>query len=223
MGLDVFTRTVRNGRGAMPAFSTEVLSAETLKGIAAYLDDPGKGEIPPPSSPEPAREPSGRPDRPTGLRQFAGPFGAQWLSRDGLPVIGPPWSELVAYDLNEGVIKWRTPIGSVPSLAAKGITNTGSYRPRNGPVVTAGGLIFQASGGDQTVRAYNKENGKLLWEKHLEGNPDGIPAVYEVGGRQYVVFSVRGDTGGGSRTPAMFIAGKPEAQGYYAFALSLGH
>jgi quinoprotein glucose dehydrogenase len=104
-------------------------------------------------------------------------------------------------------------------LAVKGITNTGSYRPRTGPVVTAGGLIFQASGGDRAIRVYDKQNGKLLWEKPLEGNPDGIPSVYEAGGRQYVVFSVRADDGGGSRTPAMFQPGKPQAQGYYAFAL----
>ena len=150
---------------------------------------------------------------------FSGPFGAQWLSKDGLPVIGPPWSELVAYDLNEGVIKWRVPTGNLPVLAAKGITGTGSYRPRTGPVVTAGGVIFLATGGDQTLRAYDKDNGRLLWEKQLEANPDGIPAVYEVDGRQFVVFCVAGDSGGGSRTPANFKPGKPEAQGYYAFAL----
>ena len=87
-------------------------------------------------------------------------------------------------------------------------------------MVTAGGLIFLASGGDQTLRAYDKDNGKILWEKQLEANPDGIPAVYEIGGRQYVAFYLAGAGGGGSRTPAMFKPGKPEAQGYYAFALA---
>lgn len=111
------------------------------------------------------------------------------------------------------------PVGNIPSLAAKGITNTGSYRPRTGPVVTAGGLIFLASGGDRTLRVYDKDNGRVLWEKPLEANPDGIPAVFERRGRQYVVFYAAGDEGGGSRTPAMFRPGKPEAQGYYAFAL----
>ena len=46
------------------------------------------------------------------MREFNGPFGAQWLTSNGLPVIGPPWSELVAYDLNEGTIKWRVPAGT---------------------------------------------------------------------------------------------------------------
>jgi len=72
---------------------------------------------------------------------------------------------------------------------------------------------------DRTLRAYDKENGKVLWEKPLEGNPDGIPAVYEIAGGQYIVFYVAGDPGGGSRTPMNFKPGKPESQGYYAFAL----
>ncbi len=214
-GVDVFTRTVRNGRAAMPPFDQEILRPRDLETLIAFLGNPAAGALPP----APPRLPSSGPERPEGLRGFNGPFGAQWLSSGGLPAIGPPWSELVAYDLNEGTIKWRVPIGNIPALAARGITGTGGYRPRNGPVVTAGGLVFLATGGDRTLRAYDKDNGKLLWEKPLEANPDGIPSVYEAGGRQYVVFYVAGDTGGGSRTPAMFQAGKQEAQGYYAFAL----
>jgi quinoprotein glucose dehydrogenase len=234
--LAAFRRAVRSGRGQMPPFPETTISNPNLEAVAAYLDNPAAGEAPP------AEEASGRggrsgagpaeraassesgdaprgPERPEGMRQFSGPFGAQWLTKEGLPAIGPPWSELVAYDLNKGTINWRVPIGTVPLLAARGITNTGSYRPRNGPVVTAGGLIFLASGGDHTLRAHDKNGGKVLWEKQLEANPDGIPSVYEVGGRQYVVFYAAGDKGGGSRTPAMFKPGKPEAQGYYAFAL----
>src|SRR6185369_2354026 len=122
------------------------------------------------------------------IRNFNGPFGAQWLSKDGLPAIAPPWSELVAYDLNEGTIQWRVPAGGVPSLVEKGVRNTGAYRPRGGPVVTAGGLIFMGTGSDHALRAYDQNGGKVLWEKIIDGNPDGIPAVYEVGGRQYVVW-----------------------------------
>jgi quinoprotein glucose dehydrogenase len=122
---------------------------------------------------------------------------------------------LVAYDLNEGTIKWRRPLGTIPALAAKGIRDTGSVRPRNGPVATAGGLIFVGSGGDGYVHAFDKDTGKILWETELEGNPDGIPAVYEVAGRQYVAFFARGGGGDGIVTRAT----KPESQGYYVFAL----
>jgi len=37
-----------------------------------------------------------------------------------MPAIGPPWTELVAYDLNEGTVKWRTTLGTIPALAALG-------------------------------------------------------------------------------------------------------
>jgi quinoprotein glucose dehydrogenase len=119
-----------------------------------------------------------------------------------MPAIAPPWTELVAYDLNEGVIKWRTTLGTIPALAAQGINNTGSVRPRNGPVVTAGGLILIGSNGDRHVHAFDKDTGKIIWETKIEASPDGIPAVYEAGGRQYVAFSAGG-----------------RGQGYYAFAL----
>ena len=132
-----------------------------------------------------------------------------------MPAIGPPWTELVAYDLNEGTIKWRTPLGTIPALAAKGIKNTGSVRPRGGPVVTAGGLLFAGSGGDGYIHAFDKDTGKILWETEIGGNPDGTPAVYEVAGRQYVAFFAAGGGGDGVATRAT----KPEAQGYYVFAL----
>jgi quinoprotein glucose dehydrogenase len=204
IGVQEFTRIVRTGREEMPAFPENSINARAFTSLIAYLDNPSAGELPKVI---------------TERKEYTGPFGGQWLSKEGLPAMGPPFSELIAYDLNEGTIKWRVPIGNLPFLAAKGITNTGSYRPRTGPVVTAGGIIFQATGGDQTLRAYDKDNGKLLWEKQLEANPDGIPSVYELDGREYVVFYVAGDPGGGSRNPAVFKPGKPSAQGYYAFAL----
>ena len=30
-----------------------------------------------------------------------------------MTAIGPPWSEMTAYDLNTGEIKWRVPTGTV--------------------------------------------------------------------------------------------------------------
>jgi quinoprotein glucose dehydrogenase len=31
-------------------------------------------------------------------------------------------------------------------------------------------------------------DGRVLWEYELEAALEGVPAVYELGGRQYVVF-----------------------------------
>jgi quinoprotein glucose dehydrogenase len=212
----------------MPSFEPEAVSDANLKLIASFLRNPAAGVVPAGLAEGPASG-SGRggrgadagqgPARPAGLRNFGGPFGAQWLSRNGLPAIAPPWSELVAYDMNQGTIAWRVPAGSVLSLQDRGVRNTGAYRPRGAPVVTAGGLILMGTGSDHALRAYDKDTGRVLWEKTIDGNPDGIPAVYEVGGREFIVWYAAADPGGGSRTPANFQPGKPEAQGYYAFAL----
>jgi quinoprotein glucose dehydrogenase len=211
LGAECFTSIVRKGQGQMPGFPETTLTPQDLDALALYLENPSA--VAPPSGR--GRRPT--PPPPPGQTRYYGQFGNLMHANNGLPVIGPPWSELVAYDLSEGTIKWRIPLGTVSSLAAKGIKDTGSYRPtRNGPVVTAGGLIFVGTAADRFVRAYDKDSGKVLWERELEANPDGIPAVYEVGGRQYVAFFA------GSFRSYRGIAwnpGKPEAQGYYVFAL----
>ena len=46
-----------------------------------------------------------------GPRVTAGSFSAGWYTSNGLPAVGPPWTQLVAYDLNEGAVKWRVPDG----------------------------------------------------------------------------------------------------------------
>ena len=75
------------------------------------------------------------------------------------------------------------------------------------------------SGGDCALHAYDKDTDKVLWEKPVEANPDGIPAVYEAGGRPFVVFYAAAMAVSGSRTPMNIKPGKPESQGYYAYAL----
>ena len=108
-----------------------------------------------------------------GERYYSG-FGFM-IASDGLSPIAPPWSSLTAYDLNEGTIKWKIPLGEVPELAAKGIKNTGSHYPKVGPVVTAGGLIFTGTR-DKKVRAFDAATGKVLWEHQLDAALEGMPA-----------------------------------------------
>ncbi len=141
------------------------------------------------------------------------------VTSSGLSAIKPPWTTFTAYDLNAGTIKWQIPLGQVPELAAKGITNTGAHFPKVGPVVTAGGLIFTGTR-DRDIRALDVETGKELWKAEVEAAVEGIPAVYEVGGKQYVVYCAAAR----ATTHTHAVAGhpastEPVAGAYVAFAL----
>jgi len=145
-----------------------------------------------------------------GERYYTG-FGFM-IGSDGLSPIKPPWTSLTAYDLNDGNIRWRVALGDVPDLAAKGITGTGTHYPKVGPVVTAGGLIFTGTR-DRKVRALDVDSGRILWEQEVESALEGMPAIYELGGRQYVVFCASAQVG---LTPATQVKIRGA---YVAFAL----
>jgi quinoprotein glucose dehydrogenase len=155
---------------------------------------------------------------PVGETRYYGQFASVIRATNGLPAVAPPWSELIAYDLNQGTIAWRVPLSTMHTLpAGAGVKPTGiEYAWRNGPVVTAGGLLFCASASDRLVHAYDANTGEVLWEEELPANPDGIPAVYESAGREYVVFFAASIARGGT---AVWKSSPASAQGYYAFAL----
>jgi quinoprotein glucose dehydrogenase len=132
----------------------------------------------------------------------------KFLDPDGYPAVEPPWGTLSAIDLNQGEIRWQIPFGEYPELAAKGLRNTGTEN-YGGPVVTAGGLLFiGATNHDHKFHAFDKTTGELLWETSLPASGNATPAVYEAGGRQFVVIAA----GGGK-------SGAPSGGSYVAFAL----
>jgi quinoprotein glucose dehydrogenase len=131
----------------------------------------------------------------------------RFLDKDGYPGIKPPWGTLNAVDLRSGKLLWKVPLGEFPELTARGIPPTGTEN-YGGPVVTKGGLVFIAATKDSKIRAFDKKSGKVLWEGNLPVPGYATPAVYSVGGRQYVVIAC----GGGK-------IGSKSGDEYIAFAL----
>jgi quinoprotein glucose dehydrogenase len=115
----------------------------------------------------------------------------KFLSSNGYPAMSPPWGTLNAIDLNSGEFVWKITLGEYAELAAQGIPPTGTEN-YGGPVVTAGGLVFIGASRDGKFRAFNKRNGKLLWEYTLPAAAFATPAVYLLNGKQYVVIACGG-------------------------------
>ena len=134
-----------------------------------------------------------------GAVRYTSPYDFMLSPSNAMTAVGPPWSQLTAYDLNTGEIKWQVPDGGVtppPGTNANIPADSGSHMPRGGPLVTAGGLVFVATASDRTVRAYDRDNGKVVWKADLPTGSEGVPASYEVNGRQFIVFPVAAGTGG---------------------------
>jgi quinoprotein glucose dehydrogenase len=116
----------------------------------------------------------------------------KFLDSDGYPAIAPPWGTLNAINLHTGKYEWKIPFGEYPELAARGLKDTGTEN-YGGPVVTAGGLLFiGATNFDRKFRAYDKRNGKLLWETVLPAAGNATPAVFEIKGKQIIVIAAGG-------------------------------
>jgi quinoprotein glucose dehydrogenase len=150
---------------------------------------------------------------------YVAPYTNFQSKSTGMPSISPPWFQMTAYDLNTGAIRWQIPYGTVPAMVAQGHADTGvMQQQRGGPVVTAGGLIFAATN-DKKLRAYDPDNGKVIYERDLPAAAEGVPAVYEVAGRQYILICVA--AGNGPATgPANQGKQSPRPPGsYIAFAL----
>ena len=115
------------------------------------------------------------------------------VSPSGLPCSPPPWGALVAVDLNTGLIKWQSPLGSLPLPAGSPTPAVASGSPQlGGPLVTASGIVFIAATLDRKFRAFDIETGRELWSVDLPAGGKATPMTYETGGRQFVVIAAGG-------------------------------
>jgi quinoprotein glucose dehydrogenase len=132
-------------------------------------------------------------------------------------IVQPPYSTLTAYDLNTGKIKWQIPAGGDDArAAAEGAKNTGYIMQRTGIITTSAGLLFHA-GGDGTLRIYDSDTAEVLRTIPLPAGSRGIPAMYEVNGRQYFVVNATGAVA--SAGAVIQRPSKNPDRAYVAFAL----
>ncbi|MEP6716286.1 MAG: PQQ-binding-like beta-propeller repeat protein [Terriglobia bacterium] len=220
LGVEAVRTIIAKGGSTMPAFPS--MAPRSVDDLLAFLSQPETA--PPGSAPSVAAQARarslGEPDYPEDVK---GPPSRYKTGYGVEPyVITPPWSTITAYDLNTGKIKWQTPYGDVPQ-AGPSDTLRGNMFPKSGFVITAGGLVLFA-GNDSRLYALDKDTGKLIFSKELPNGSLGVPAVYEVDGREYILLAVAGGNGypvdayvppGGVTPPAI-------SKSYIAFALPAG-
>jgi quinoprotein glucose dehydrogenase len=135
------------------------------------------------------------PDRET-TEQDGTPFSMSrqfFLSPKGVPCVAPPWGELVAINADTGDIAWRVTLGDLrPQFKLPPGPPTGSPS-LGGIAITDTGVAFLGATLDGFFRAFNTENGQLLWETRLPTSARATPLIFTTpSGRQMVAIAAGG-------------------------------
>ena len=175
---EALAHTIKKGKGMMTGFP-QIEKAE-MEALIQFLYGEEIAQI----VPEHKTKPIKTTYKHRGYKKF--------LDSNGLPAISPPWGTLHAIDLNSGDYLWSIPFGETMSLKEKGFPQTGTEN-YGGAIVTENGLLFIGATKDGYFRAFNKKNGKLLWEYKLPAAAFATPAMYEVNGKQYIAIACGGE------------------------------
>ena len=95
----------------------------------------------------------------------------------------PPYGEIVAYDLESGLIDWRVPFGKIKKNGKE--LNIGSFN-KGGIAATKNGIIFATGTTDKKITAFNSNNGEKIWSYKMDTAGTAPPIVYSHNGESYV-------------------------------------
>ena len=119
---------------------------------------------------------------------------------EGLPLLKPPWSSIVAIDMNSGDHIWRIPNGDTPDnvknhpmLKGVDIPRTGTTNSHATILTTKTLLIYgEGRGGRALLHAVNKKTGEALGTIKIPAPTNTAPMTFIHAGRQYIVISIAG-------------------------------
>ncbi len=127
------------------------------------------------------------------------------MGPQGLPILKPPYSEVVAVDLDTGDQVWRIPLGTAPASvrnnpALRGLNLNfdamGQFDVKPSPLLVKDMFFLGESGnlgggsGTNSFRAYDKVTGRVLNDTPLPALVTGAPMAYMHKGREYIVVAV---------------------------------
>lgn len=115
-----------------------------------------------------------------------------FLSPIFMPCTKPPWSTLVAVDLDKGEIKWEVPLGMIDRLSPIPIPLNWGTPSQGGAIITGGGLAFIGATADSRIRAFDLNTGEEIWKVDTPRSSHATPMTYEYKGKQYVVIASGG-------------------------------
>ena len=199
---------------------TVVMPGIVSASILGSAADPETGILYVPSSHSPAYVEMVKPQDPTSpepwdAKRGSSHFGNQLEGPQGLPIFKPPYGRLTAIDLKKGELLWTVPNGngprdhpaikhlSLPPLGQPGrpsplVTKTMLFLGEGG---TDGVPLLPKYGGGKMFRAYDKANGKVIWEMELPAGTTGAPMTYMLNGKQYLVVAI-----GSNDVPGQLVA-----------------
>ena len=151
--------------------------------------------------------------------------GALTQNLEGLPILKPPYGVMTAIDLNTGDTKWQVPHGDTPDTIRATFDRLGiKYPERTGQTSVHVGILITKTlviAGDSQMtttpehprgallRAYDKQNGKLVGGVLMQAPQSGSPMTYMIDGRQYIIVAT---SGGGVATGEYVAFALPQSE-----------